>query len=65
MSEKKAAPLTQEVIDGKTVYTMCGVQGCCPTATVEENFILIKDDNGGSVKLNFNEFEALKLIALK
>ncbi len=40
------------------VYTLCGVQGCCPTVSVHtnEDKVVITDDNGGSVTLTKAEW---------
>lgn len=41
------------------VVTLCGVQGCCPTVTIEKNKVVITDDNGGEVNLTREEFGEL------
>ena len=44
----------------KTVLTLCGVQGCCPTVEIKEEGVLIKDDVGGKVQLNSDQWGDLK-----
>lgn len=42
----------------KRVVTLCGVQGCCPTATIdnETRTLEITDDAGGKVTLTEAEW---------
>jgi len=43
------------------VVTLCGVQGCCPTLEVQEDGgVIIRDDFGGNVRLNHQEWNDLK-----
>lgn len=37
----------------------CGTQGCCPEIEINENEVLIKDDFGGKVILNFVQWNDL------
>jgi hypothetical protein len=41
------------------VMTLCGVAGCCPTVELSEKGALIKDDFGGKVVLNKDEWNDL------
>ena len=43
------------------VFTLCGVQGCCPTVTIDQT-VVITDDNGGKVTLTLDEFAELQNI---
>lgn len=43
------------------VFTLCGVQGCCPTVTIDQS-VVITDDNGGKVTLTLDEFTELQNI---
>lgn len=38
---------------------LCGVQGCCPTVEFKEREVIIKDDFGGRVKLNKDQWNDL------
>lgn len=38
---------------------LCGVQGCCPTIELKEKEVIIKDDFGGKVKLNKDQWNDL------
>lgn len=44
---------------GLTRFTLCGVQGCCPTVEVKDNEdeVIITDDNGGRVQLTRAEWK--------
>lgn len=44
------------------VFTLCGVQGCCPTVTIDETGVVITDDFGGKVTLKPAEFAELQNI---
>jgi hypothetical protein len=44
----------------RKVVKLCGVQGCCPTVTFNRRSIVIRDDNGGKVKLTSHEFDELQ-----
>ena len=43
-------------------FTLCGVQGCCPTVTVNAENVVITDDFGGKVTLSIPEFAELQNI---
>ena len=45
-------------VRGVIKYTLCGVQGCCPTVEVNHDAgkIVIKDDLGGTVTLTKDEW---------
>ena len=45
---------------GNPVYTLCHIdQNCCPTVTVGDNDVTIKDDFGGEVKMTREQFSIL------
>lgn len=61
MTDKDNERKTSDV----TTFTVCGVQGCCPTVEVHNitGEITIRDDSGGSVRLNKEQlFEAAKKV---
>ena len=41
-------------------FTLCGVQGCCPTVKVGAQGAVLTDDNGGKVVLTADEWSELK-----
>lgn len=43
---------------------LCGKRRCCPTAEITEEYIIIKDDFGGEVKLTKENLEILMLKVL-
>ncbi len=46
---------------GERVYTLCGVNACCPTVTLNKGGdYVLKDDFGGSVILSKEQFKMLK-----
>lgn len=48
---------------GDKVVTLCGVNNCCPTVTINKGGShVIRDDFGGSVVLSKEQFEMLKEI---
>ncbi len=47
--------------DGKPkVIRLCGVQGCCPTVEISKDDVVIRDDDGGQVKLTKAQFAELQ-----
>ena len=42
------------------LVTLCGTAGCCPTVTFNSDFVIIKDDFGGSVKLTKKQYKELQ-----
>lgn len=50
---------TTSINPNKTIYTLCGVQGCCPTVTVdrERKMLVITDDGGGRVQLTEEQWK--------
>jgi hypothetical protein len=63
LREKDVEP-THTDAEGNPVYTLCGSQGCCPTATLnkENGNITIEDDDGGTVVLTSEQWVAAKAI---
>lgn len=48
---------------GEKRYTLCGVDGCCPTITLTKGGdYVIKDDFGGNVTLSKTQFDLLKMV---
>ena len=40
----------------KRVFTLCGVQGCCPSLEFSDQGVTIKDDFGGEVRLTDDQW---------
>ena len=50
---------TRKNNDNITKIRFCGTFGCCPTIEFKKGLILIKDDFGGRVKLNKDQWNDL------
>lgn len=53
-----ASELPDTDTTARRVITLCGVQGCCPTLEVGDQVVL-RDDFGGSVTLNAEQWAEL------
>lgn len=49
---------SQQTSDPRTI-TLCGAQGCCPTATFTDSGVTITDDDGGKVTLTDAQLDSL------
>jgi len=50
---------------GGIIIRGCGVKGCCPTLKMRNNFIIITDDDGNTVKITKKQWEILAKESVK
>ena len=46
-------------------FTLCGVNGCCPTLEINGSDFILKDDFGGKITLNKKQIKTLQQIPIK
>ncbi len=42
--------------EGRRIIALCGAHGCCPTAELTVEGVILRDDHGGEVRLTHGEW---------
>lgn len=51
-------------VKDKTI-ALCGGDSCCPTVTLGEKEVILRDDFGGEIHLTLEQFQDLKRLVIE